>query len=281
MSHLKKHEIITVNYFGSKKTEQFLNSLALSGCSSKVIIIDNSTCSDEEYRLKKALENSIYKGEIELVISHQNTGYFGAVSSIVNQISEDAEWCIVCNNDLIFDHTTYTEICNQTARCSRGVLCIAPDVKDQQTNIGLNPFLRKRPDTRFILMLRLQFSSYGMFCLMSFANRLRKIYSQISFLFSQRGSAGQDAEVRAIYAAHGSIFILRRKLLADGIDFDYFLYGEEVSIAEKVLKLGGIISYEPSIKVIHQSHASTGSTWSYKTFKRKQRAIKYICERYF
>lgn len=281
MSNLSKLEIITVNYNASEKTEQFLNSLALSGCNSKVIVVDNSTVQDEKKKLQKVLDHTVYKGEIELITSSHNVGYFGAISSVVGRISDEAEWCIVCNNDLIFEKSAYTEICNRTADCSKEILCIAPYVKDEKTNTALNPFLRERPNARLIWMLRLQFSSYVMFVFMNFANLIRKRFAWIRFLPRQKSTSSLGEHGIPIYAGHGSIFILRRKLLADGVDFGYFLYGEEISIAEKVLKFGGLISFEPRIKIVHQSHSSTGSIWSRKTFKRKQRAINYILERYF
>jgi GT2 family glycosyltransferase len=72
-------------------------------------------------------------------------------------------------------------------------------------------------------------------------------------------SKSYDSDMQ-IYAPHGSIFIFRRAFFEHGgnIRFPYFLFGEEIYIAEQVKEKGGKILYAPELNIIHNEHTSTG-----------------------
>src|SRR2546426_589424 len=58
------------------------------------------------------------------------------------------------------------------------------------------------------------------------------------------------------------------------------LYGEEISVAEICRSLGLPVIYEPSLRVLHNEHQSTGRVISRFSFECQKNALRYVSSRY-
>ena len=65
---------------------------------------------------------------------------------------------------------------------------------------------------------------------------------------------------QAIYAPHGACMVFSRLYFDAGGSLDYpcFLYGEEFYVAETARQLGLAIRVDPSLRITHHEHSTTG-----------------------
>lgn len=268
--------LITVNYHGSQQTELMLETLKHSRQKIQVIIVDNSESEEEFARLTKLMERHHFLDQ-NVIKAPKNLGYMGGLNfGLKSALRKQNTWTILCNNDLLFDPTFILNLEKIVLELPQDVLCVAPKVKDSATDIDLNPFLEKRPTRQKIAMLRFQYSNFYIAALLNVMNSVRK------FILRPRPRIEntQQSEKRPIYAGHGSIFILRSEFAAQGFDDCYFLYAEEVTIAEACLERSGVVLYAPSLMVSHVSHSSTSLLGSRNLFQQKAKAIDYVSTNY-
>src|SRR2546427_119628 len=92
----------------------------------------------------------------------------------------------------------------------------------------------------------------------------------------------QNGRREFIYAPHGALFIFSRRYFEAGgyLDGNLFLYGEEISVAEICRSLGLPVIYEPSLRVLHNEHQSTGRVISRFSFECQKNALRYVSSRY-
>src|SRR6185312_7910464 len=88
---------------------------------------------------------------------------------------------------------------------------------------------------------------------------------------------------RSIYAAQGACLIFTREYFERGGSLRYgsFLFYEEIFVAETAREIGVDIVYEPTLRVWHDDHASTGFPRSRKMTKYFGDSAKYVADRYF
>jgi GT2 family glycosyltransferase len=275
--------LITVNYKGADQTIRLLESLRYLGQSSEmdVIIVDNASGDDSVRHLRAAaagLEN------VRLLESTTNRGYFGGAKLGMARYLEEAhalpEWLIVCNNDIFIDDSRFLKNLLNRNVSAHGV--IAPRVRSCQTRLDLNPFMRKRPSRWTLAMDRFWSSTYRTAVLRNLISRkLRSLRSRRSRRDRALGSAN-EAGPQPIYAPHGACIIFSRVYFESGgyIDDGFFLYGEEISVAEICRRLGLSVSYDPSLSLWHQEHAAAGITLSRFAYNCQKAADQYVRRTY-
>jgi GT2 family glycosyltransferase len=64
------------------------------------------------------------------------------------------------------------------------------------------------------------------------------------------------------------------------LDKSLFLYFEEICVAEICRSLGLQVIYEPSLRVLHREHRSTGEGVSRFSYECHKKALRYIRSRY-
>ncbi|MGE6454278.1 glycosyltransferase family 2 protein [Shewanella baltica] len=259
---------ITVSYNNFGSTKDYIDSfLSLRNSSSaSLIVVDNSTIPDEKLRcLIEELPEFVY-----YVRQNENKGYMAACNYgykyICSSLDEDSI-VVYSNNDLIFNTSNMLDKISFYFKNDPTLGVLSPKVIDVHSSLDLNPFLINRPKHSTFLKLKLLYSSYF---LCNLIYRMKKPSDKKNKFLNQS----------EIYATHGCIFIMTNKILNELPDDEYFLYGEEVTIAELCRKFSLSTKYIDKICVSHVSHATTGNSFSKSQFINKKNAIKHILGRY-
>jgi hypothetical protein len=140
---------------------------------------------------------------------------------------------------------------------------LAPLVVDGSHGRPQNPYLVTRPTPRTMRRLRLIFSRPVLAQTYQFAAR-------VATMLRPRGNL-EHLERRLVYAPHGSVVPVHRRYFLEGgsLEHPVFLFGEELTIAERCRQLGLPIMFEPSLRVIHDKHQTTG-VWRSRWMLRAQ-----------
>jgi GT2 family glycosyltransferase len=278
-----KAVVIIVNYKSADSVLAFLADLERTKAFSEIeiIIVDNSPGEEELSKIRHAAGRH---ANAELIQSPTNRGYFGAARFALDHYLEQGnalpEWVIVCNHDIqIEDKEFFSKLFCQDPGA---VGVIAPRIQALPGRVDQNPFMRRRPGPLRWANLRFISSNYGAAAIWDWLSRRRSEFR--SWMAARRGQSLQDVneQSEAIYAAHGSFFIFSRRYFEAGgfLDGNLFLYGEEISVAEICRLLGLPIVYEPSLRVLHKEHQSTGRVLSRFTYECQKKAMQYVTSRY-
>ncbi len=157
---------------------------------------------------------------------------------------------------------------------------IAPRIQVMPGGVDQNPFMRRRPSRLRWAALRLCSSTYSIAAIWDWLSRQKRAVQSFLRGFS---SPAQDRGGREfIYAPHGAFFIFSRRYFEAGgfVDGNLFLYGEEISVAEICRSLGLAVVYEPSLRVLHNEHSSTGKRISRFSYECQKKALRYIASQY-
>lgn len=214
------------------------------------IVVDNSEVKNESFReYYKSLPNERFF----LLEPSNNIGYSGAgnfaLKFVQSELRIEFDWFILSNADI----EIYSDIFSQIESYSgdvNNIGAIAPSIISTRSKKDLNPYLTSKPSKLKISFLAILFNS----------TILSEIYRFASFLNSKYSVVKKFNQPFFIYAGHGSFIILRSEYFRRGKDFYQrsFLFNEEIFIAEKIKSLGMEVIYDPSIRVFHYEHVSTG-----------------------
>ncbi len=224
-----------------------------------LLIVDNSDPPDREHL--------IYRRErtgFALVGDGRNRGYFGGayygLCAYESGGGERPEWVIVGNCDLqpaADDLVARLDaLAPQCAREKIGVL--APTIRSARSGADQNPFYPEAPSARRYLGLSMLFRSYPL----AIAYRLLAHGRQRLKTKSDVGAAGvleaRDPRARDIFAGHGSCMLFHRCFFEAGGTLEYqpFLYCEEVHVGAQARRLGVRVRYEPTLSFDHREHGA-------------------------
>jgi len=278
-----KATIVTINFKSALSTLDFLDSLSHTKAFSEiaVVIADNSSEEEDLSTIKRTITQM---PNVELLESSTNRGYFGAAKFALEHYLEKVnalpDWVIVCNHDvLIEDPDFFSKLFSQDAMAA-GV--IAPRIQVLPSRADQNPFMRRCPSRFSWRVFRFAKSFYGVAVVWDWMSRLKKALKAFPWVPGRDPSETQILPSEPIYAAHGSFFIFSRSYFERGgyLDENLFLYGEEISVAEICRSLDLPIIYEPSLRVLHNEHQSTGRFISRVSYEREKRALRYVTSRY-
>jgi GT2 family glycosyltransferase len=255
--------IIAVSYFNSSDLDRLISSLQSQEIEDWILLIaDNSS---DELENHKIISLESRDDRIRTVRSSTNLGYMPAAIGASAMLPK-SDWTLICNSDVeLGDARVFSKILGTE---KEGLAVLAPGITDQHSGADLNPFL-ERPPSGLWLYLRLAGTSNRLLFYL-----MKKIHS-FRLRLKRRAPKTTTQSPRKIYAPHGSFFIMpsgfARELM--GSEFQ-MLYGEEFTMARKAHNAGLRILYQPEIRVIHHSHASTGSLKGSQARKFQLEALK-------
>jgi hypothetical protein len=295
MSEHPKALIITVNFRHAECTLQLLNSAArldrFGDC--HLVIVDNNSGDGSTERIRQAIDgfnndgfnndglNNDGLNNVELLTSATNRGYFGAAKWALDQYLADhgaPEWVIVCNNDIIFDSSSF--LVWLLAHDPRTAAVLAPAIVSRLTGFDANPMIAGRPGRIRKLRYRFLASTYYVAWLTQWlAPVVRKARRRLR-LHNDRSNR-RDVRTR-IYAPHGSFFIFSRRYFDEGgfIDDGCFLYAEEISVAETCWRLGLPVIHDPELKVSHNDSQTTGRMLTRRGYLLQREGLQYALGKY-
>lgn len=223
-----------------------------------------------EWRLVVANNQAERSSEVQGVIPHdaslishsENLGYLNGAVRALRSCGVDG-WAVISNTDVIFEPDFVEDFGALVAEGkAEGVGIIAPAIIDGSGH-DQNPFMTTRPSARSMGRRAAMFRFVPLARLVVLAATMRK--QRAGKRPPRRKPAG------AIYAAHGSCFIIAPELLqSPAIDYPQFLFGEEIFLAEVAKTQGLSVLYAPQLRAAHAEHQSTG-VWRTRQVLKWQR----------
>lgn len=287
----KKILHICVNYKNNVETLDFATSLQkqkLFKDSVSLIIANNSAQSAEDRSLQSP--TAILASNTQIYNLPENPGYFGAAQKVWTHTQSqnlDFEWVILSNTDLYLRTEDFYERLLQfpiSQFPQTGLL--APSIISGISKRETNPFMKTRPSSARMLFYRIFFSYYLTCQIYQFLGFLKaKVKNRIQKNKTHEINPSQGL-TESIYAPHGAFMVFHRNFFSSGLDFSHpcFLYGEEISTAEKCQKNNLKIYFYPHLKVFHAEHGSEGIQsylFKYNTFRFKKDSSRAIYDTYF
>lgn len=188
----------------------------------------------------------------------KNLGFLGGAKFAFAQFeSQNFDWVILSNTDLHFINPNfYHKLSEILQKIPSECALIAPSIISGRTQSESNPLYLNRPSKSKVASWNLVFSNYIYFC----------IYQLLAFLKDKIKSKYKSktemplAVNTEIYAAHGSFLILRASAVRalNLFNQDNFLYGEEIQIAEKLLRSNLKSYFIPDLQLFHDEHGAVG-----------------------
>jgi hypothetical protein len=178
-----------------------------------------------------------------------NLGYLGGVTNLINTKLEtnifNYDFLVISNVDLLLSDDFFSSLSN--LKLDPLTAWIAPSIFSNNEKRDKNPKIMSRPSQEKFSFYLTKFK----FPLINFI--YDKSFYRLKYL---KKTYKNKLE---IYAGHGSFMIFTNKFISDIKNMNYpsFLFGEEIYLAELVLKANYKVIYEPSIKISDIEHAST------------------------
>lgn len=235
---------ICVNYNNELDSLNLIDSILKQSQLKKIdiIISDNSKKSSPKLQnLQRKCKNIIYKK------NKKNKGYFqGANSALKHYLKKNKtpEWIIISNPDIIINDSQFI---SKLFKIKEKTI-IAPSIISIKTKNDQNPFLISKPSTKKMRFYKTIYNS--------------KILTEKYTLFhtiKSRLSKNKEKIKREIYAPHGSFIIINKEYFKrkGTLNYQGFLFGEEIFLAEEAKKENIKIIYNPTLKVFHKQNSST------------------------
>ncbi len=282
--------IIVVNYKKSDLTVGLARSLVRLGPipGLRLVIVDNDSTPESREGLRP-IESMDLK--TEFIYEKQNHGYFGGARKGLEAVKQKwpSDWVIISNSDIEFtDPEFFTQLAKENPSAQAGLL--APRVLSGLSGRDQNPYMRKRPTAsrmqfyKWMFRYRITCFLYQMAGLVkSLTKSLTKSHTKSVIKSKLSSSVTASPQREKIYAAHGSFLIFSKNYFDKGGDFAHrpFLFGEEVTVAERCRQLNLEVIYEPQLVVSHIEHATMGWIPSSKMLKFQREASEYCADTFF
>lgn len=196
-----------------------------------------------------------------------NTGYFPGLNRILG-LDTPWDYAVLGNFDLDFSPDFIQQLSTRTY--DTNVVVVAPRI---QSSIGDENPLKDRYAAR-----RWQDAAKSDLAHMSYTtHNLVIAYEQWRKRTSGHAPRrAVDLARREIYAPHGSCFILTRNFSAvmghGTLPAENFLWAEEFLLAGHVRKSGGVILFDPELRLEHHRNATTDDVIGREKFRIKQKS---------
>jgi GT2 family glycosyltransferase len=202
----------------------------------------------------------------------ENLGYFGGFNYCLDRIDPtEYDAVVLTNPDVTFASDFVESLKNAIDIISdETVMILAPSIT-LDTGEEQNPNVTDPISTARKIYYRFLFSSYLNFVLLG---ALSKFIKRI------RPNKPHYIESRTIFMAHGACFVATPSFFEKcrRLDQRVFLWGEEAFLMHQVAQNGGLIRFEPSLRVFHHEHSATSKITSKNRFKLMRKAYQIYRE---
>lgn len=261
--------IFCVTYHSYQEAEQYLRSLskAISNAEDKVkvdvFMADNT---ENGHRTLEFQQDNNFR--FTLFPYHENIGYFGAVSRMMQEVDlQQYDYTIISNVDLLISEDALLKLDAHAVDEATG--WIAPQIWSQTEGRDRNPESFGRKSAIKLRLLRTLYQ-YPI---------LDYLYTR-TFYHTKRFHSYPPGNV---YSGHGSFIILTRQYIQQcgKINYPLFLYGEEMYLAEQCRAHQLKVLYSPDIHIIDMEHVSTGKMKHSVKCRYNYDAIQYILKNFY
>lgn len=269
----KRTLLIAVNYNTPEETINYVRSLSQLNQTESllVLIVENSQREQRSPELPLRLREIIK--DLIFVETLENKNYLGSVNyglKIARIKPENFDYCIISNVDiLIKDVDFFTKLyCLPIEKIGM----IAPSIYSILKETDQNPYMLKRFRNFYFYYYRIIYQH------IFFTNLHEKFITNLWKRNDVSEVPQKTAKRQQIFAGHGAFMIFLKTFFKKGnsIDFGDNLYAEEIFVAKQCRRSGLMVTYDPSIQVIHFEHISTASLSDESRRKIKLKTINYF-----
>jgi len=264
--------IACVNFNTYNELEAFISSVITAKIRSNLKFSIDILVSDNSYYKKELNISKIKDLNIYHILNDRNFGYLGGVVEALSKSRlrpRDYRYFFISNVDLSLSTTFFRDLLNTKFDSKIG--WIAPSIISEKENRDRNPKIITRPSKRKMKVI----------ALMYLIPIFHFLYSR--FVYPRKNRASSRHSSRKIYAGHGSFMILTNSFTKKNVDLNYqsFLFGEEIFFAELIRASGLETIYLPELLVYDTDHVSTSKLKRSVYYKMNYQSIKYIIKRFF
>lgn len=261
--------IICVNYNSYHELDLFLDSINIAASKIPndvkvdVIIVDNSSISKEiNFEGFKFINIGITK--------LNNVGYLIGAQTVINKNPQilDYDYVAISNVDIVMAEDFFINL--EKCKIQNNIAWIAPKIFSRLENRNRNPKVLSRYSKKKLLLLYYMYRIPLLFY----------IYSSTAYKRKKRQPIYPEMD---IYAGHGSFMLLTHSFFESykKIEYPIFLFGEELYLAELIMKKGKKVHYIPSLILEDNEHVSTSTLKKKSFFKFNCDSIKYILDTFY
>lgn len=260
--------IVCVNYNSYTELTEYLSSvdrsaLACDNVKVDVIVADNST------EVKDVCISEFKNINIK-VQKLDNLGYLPGAQSVINKVENITkyDYVVVSNVDIQMRDDFFGNLYKLTH--DEDVAWLAPKIYSSDEDRDMNPQVLSRYSKSKLSML------YYMY-------KYPILYYLYTMTAYKRKKLQPQHDEMDIYAGHGSLIMLTRSFFESykTINYPIFLFGEELFLAEEILKVGKKVRYVPSLVIHDKGHISTSKLKKKSFFKYNEESIKFILDNYY
>lgn len=275
--------VIFVNYRKSELTVHACESLAnLKGAERvRALVVDNGSTTES---LKGLDPLKRVKLAIDVLPVAENLGYFGGARRGLESMKQkgwESHWTIISNSDIDFPDADFVEKLEKiNSHGDIGV--VGPRVLSSLSGRDQNPYMLNRPPRSRMHFYKWVFR-FQLTCFIYQMLGLLKSLIKNSFKGAPKHASEKTPERCDLYAVHGSFLIFSQRYFEVGGDFAHrpFLFGEEVTVAERCRRLGLRVVYEPALSIRHVEHATMGWIPSPLVLRCQREASAYCADEFF
>lgn len=264
--------IACVNFNTYNKLETYISSVIDSKIQSNLklnidILIGDNSCNKKELNVSKIKDLNIHH-----IFNERNFGYLGGVVEALSKTKlrpEDYRYFVISNVDLRVPITFFQDLFN--TKFDPNIGWIAPSIISEKENRDRNPKIIARPSK-----MKMKITAF-----MYWMPVIHLFYSKFVYPGKKRDS--HKYLNKKIYAGHGSFMLFTNSFTKKNVDLDYqsFLFGEEIFFAE-LNRISGLDTiYFPKLVVHDIDHVSTSKMKKSEYYKMNFQSIKYIIKRFF
>jgi len=274
---MEKILISVINYMNETEVLEFLRNLEKQSISSalNVVIINNKASISSEITLSDEIKKINNFSSITLLDPKENLGYlkgsFWGYEYYISLKGEKPDWFFISNTDIeIKDRHFFERFLS--GQYNSEIWCVAPSVFSSKQKFFSNPYYLRRPSKNKIKRLIFVNEHLGLAFIYGNLSKIKK-----TILTPSKKNSGYS------YAVHGSFFALRSDFMdtVKQTPYNGFLYGEELYIAELVLKNNKKCFYDSEIKIVHNENSVTSFLGLKKKSKFLVDSLKFILKTFY
>lgn len=274
--------IITVEHQSSAPTTRMTESLQrINTDGVSLLIVRNGSIRGSGGKTCPPYEPA---GGVWIQESTTNRGYFGGAKQGLEWFQKARgdlpTWIIVCNNDIRLEQIDFFERLRRLEASDVGV--IAPRILSCRNGLNQNPFMVRRPGRRGVGELGFWLSNYHLAFAREKMSEWKRTGVSLKQRLLQKSLEGAGPKPMAIYAPHGSFLIFSKQFFARGgyLDDGFFLFHEEISVAEICRKIGLSVIYDPGLCVLHDEHSTTGRRFTRVIYQYQRQSFQHLTTNY-
>ena len=260
--------IVCVNYNSYSELTSYLTSINFAVSKVRNIQVDISIA-DNSTSVEEVTYDSYSYVKVS-VTKLNNVGYLIGAQTVINSIANilDYDYVAISNVDITVAENFFINL--ENIIIAQDVAWIAPKIFSKVENRDRNPKVISRYSKKKLQLLYYMYKIPVLYYLYTMSayqcKKLQVNYPEID-----------------IYARHGSFILLTRSFFESNrkIEYPIFLFGEELFLAEIVMKAGKKVRYVPNLVIEDNEHISTSTLKKKTYFKYNRESIKYILDTFY